>query len=1364
LHPSPVGLRPGTVVGRYEVVRCASSCVLGQVYAGFDREGHRKVVLVVDADASVETLPEIVERIAFGSSRVCVFHELPAALEDAVGANAAALSVAESPQTTRYQQRSSQMAPTRVVAPTVSMVRVRLVDTPSAAAPIPAVRDEPVEPFPALGERFALQRKLAQGGFGEVYEAFDRERQTAVAIKRLRRWGGTRLRRFKQEFRQIAGLRHPHLVKCYELFLHDDEAFFTMELVHGFSLLDWLRTTRPAPSTLLGEGAAADDSVTEPVPATRRVDFRLIRRVALELSRALEFLHERGKLHRDVKPSNVMLDGSGRVVLLDFGLLLAHDDDALDEVNLVVGTPRYMAPEQLLRVPLTSAVDLYQMGLVLFEMLTGVLPWRGTGSTAWPVRLAADAVAPSSVAECVPADLDQLVAALLRCDPAQRPSAAQVVAALDVSTTSVATPRPLETPLIGRDVELERLHDLVGQNPRAVVLVEGPSGMGKSSLVNAFCRMFAEQGESAVLLSGRCFEWETIPFNAFDAINDSLVTLLHRLVPSESATILGDDLEDVVQLFPVFSELLADPGQGRRAASLLSNEARRQSLIAYRSMLGRLAQRRRVLVVIDDLQWGDADSAKVLLDLLQRDERPPITVLAACRSERAASVPCVDALGRCGAVSLSIGPLQDADARTLCHALGTPLPESAIDAIVSEARGQPFFIAELARRMGDAESPSSASLDELIHLRAREISASARKLLAVTATVARPVARRVVEAASQAATLGPLTDAWTELSMGRWVRAERLGEHDLVECYHDRIRESVAAMFDNDERRRMHADIAEALEAHQPSHVEALSVHFLAASLPERAYPYTVEAAKLAQQSMAFEYAAGLYRAAAESAPSAEERLEHLQCRAKALASAGHGKEAADLYLQLAEVATTESSLRLRRLAAEQLVSTGHVRDGVGVLKAVLHELGVAVPQTRLGVLTAHVFQSTWISLRGWSLPRRDTPADLRELAVIDCLRVLGALMSLIDPLVSAYFVRRHARLAIRAAEPHRAAQALAEEATYISTGGSPTLSLKEAQLFARAQRMASELGDDELKVRLDALLGVSHICHSDWDGAERVFRSCEHRILRAHPGLTWELNQARLYRLYAMRNLGAWKEVASAAETLIDDAFNRQDRYAEATYRTFLGDLQPLLDDDPEAAIETMNIALARWERHDYDIIRVTAYEGICNAVLYRERGEGPGALEKVRTYWREMKRSGTWFVQVNRIVWQDIRARGLLAAAAAARGSTRTRLHRQAARDARALDGSGVNWGRGCAERLWAAVAVGKGRVPEALAHLQRAEHFFMRAGMKLMVAAVRWRRSQLLGHGEDEELAVARMEGAKNPTALLASLVPGRWGTGS
>jgi HAMP domain-containing protein len=211
----------------------------------------------------------------------------------------------------------------------------------------------------AVGERFAgrydVEEVLGSGGMGVVYRAFDREVGEPVAIKALRPdldgIDPTLLERFKQELRLARRITHRNVVRTYDLGEVDGTYYITMELVRGTTV-----------ATLIREAGRLD------VPATLTI--------GKQVCRALEVAHEEGIIHRDVKPQNLLVDHSGFLKVMDFGIarLAEHRADpgqALTAAGVVVGTPQYMAPEQLFGEPVDGRADLYATGAVLFECLTG---------------------------------------------------------------------------------------------------------------------------------------------------------------------------------------------------------------------------------------------------------------------------------------------------------------------------------------------------------------------------------------------------------------------------------------------------------------------------------------------------------------------------------------------------------------------------------------------------------------------------------------------------------------------------------------------------------------------------------------------------------------------------------------------------------------------------------------------------------------------------------------------------------------------------------------------------------------------------------------------------------------------------------
>src|SRR5688572_9395515 len=365
---------------------------------------------------------------------------------------------------------------------------------------------------------------------GVVYEARDTARDMMVALKTLRILDANLLYHFKNEFRSIADLHHPNLVTLYELFETQGQWFFTMELVEGSDFMAWLRPhAAPAeafPSTMQAE---ASGTRLEYVPHQRVVidtaprvafDEARLRDALAQLAGGLSALHGAGKVHRDIKPNNILVTPDGRVVLMDFGLvadaaLLAE----LTTMRQIAGTPVYMAPEQGVPGALVgTAADWYAVGVMLYQILTSRMPF--VGSTVQELTLAKHTPppAPTKLAPGAPGDLAELCVRLLAPDPAARPSGDEVLRILGGKSPRRAT----GDVFVGRRAELGLLDAGVAGSRKAMVavFVEGASGLGKSAFVRRFLDELA--GTGTMILTGRCYAEETVPYKAFDGIVDAL--------------------------------------------------------------------------------------------------------------------------------------------------------------------------------------------------------------------------------------------------------------------------------------------------------------------------------------------------------------------------------------------------------------------------------------------------------------------------------------------------------------------------------------------------------------------------------------------------------------------------------------------------------------------------------------------------------------------------------------------------------------------------------------------------------------------------------------------------------------------------
>ena len=265
-------------------------------------------------------------------------------------------------------------------------------------------------------------------------------------------------------------------------------------------------------------------------------DLDLLQRATRQLAEALNYLHHAGKLHCDIKPSNVLVRTDGVLKLLDFGLTSEFGLRVASE-SQVAGTPAYMSPEQGLNQPLSEASDWYSVGVMLFEALTGQRPFSGTYPDVLRDKAARDGPAPSELVDDLPPPLDDLCQELLTRRPELRPGGAEVIARLNRLWPQGRPVAPSVAGLpvnvfVGRDHELKSLADARAavRGGRAVLTyVHGSSGIGKTALVNHFVERLRAREPDVAVLAGRCYERESVSYKALDSVVDELSQYLRRL-------------------------------------------------------------------------------------------------------------------------------------------------------------------------------------------------------------------------------------------------------------------------------------------------------------------------------------------------------------------------------------------------------------------------------------------------------------------------------------------------------------------------------------------------------------------------------------------------------------------------------------------------------------------------------------------------------------------------------------------------------------------------------------------------------------------------------------------------------------------
>ena len=294
-----------------------------------------------------------------------------------------------------------------------AMSNATLIRDPEATVLIPGASSAAgaaLQPGQSLGVRYEVKALLGAGGMGMVYRAVDRELQEVVAIKTLKpeiiASDATALERFKSEIRLARKISHRNVVRTHDLGESRGLYFITMEFVEGKSLKDLVR--------LRG-----------------RLPVQVMLPIAKQLCRALEVAHDAGVIHRDIKPQNMVVEGDGTLKVMDFGiarLASRTPSQGLTEVGMVVGTPEYMAPEQLLGEEIDARADIYSAGVVMYECLTGRSPFEAESPMVLIAKVLDETpVAPHALHEDISSGLSALVMKAMARERDARPASAKVL-------------------------------------------------------------------------------------------------------------------------------------------------------------------------------------------------------------------------------------------------------------------------------------------------------------------------------------------------------------------------------------------------------------------------------------------------------------------------------------------------------------------------------------------------------------------------------------------------------------------------------------------------------------------------------------------------------------------------------------------------------------------------------------------------------------------------------------------------------------------------------------------------------------------------------------------------------------------------
>ncbi|MFM2417676.1 MAG: hypothetical protein RL385_2399 [Pseudomonadota bacterium] len=1157
-----------------------------------------------------------------------------------------------------------------------------------------------------LASRYRIARFLGRGATGAVFQAVDESRGSQpVAVKLLLSPTHQALVRLKNEFRALVGLRHPQLVAMQGLHFDQSRWFVVMDLV---------------------EQAAE-------FPGAWHGAQGVLRQRLTELLTGVQKLHAEGKVHRDLKPSNVLVDTHGHVFIVDFGLVGPGEDR--NPSGGFAGTPAYAAPEQVSGEAVGPKSDLYAVGVMLYEALTGALP----GSTpAMPLH-----TLPEGVLDA-PRDLVELCDALLQPSPAERPTPEEALDRLRVAhPTHDAAARPS---FVSRTAERLRLADAARHartEGTVLALVLGERGVGKTRLLEQFqAELVAAEG--TLVLGSRCYVQEHVPFKAFDALMDGLLAHLNTLTDDAKGALYPEDVGLLGLLFPALSSVFPAP----RIARVPADDARSRlrAFRALRSLLARLSAERPLLLYFDDLQWTDEDSLQLLHTLLEGPEPGPGLVVCTLRSEDADSERVLDTLRALTGIRRIELPLAGLAAEDASHLLDAILPDTHPEdraLLVRESRGNPYWIQALA--MHALRSGHVTSISEVARAQCESLSAEARGLVELLAISGRPTD---VDVAAAVFARGPLPIAEAlGSSLAMFVSA---GGREQLHTTHDIVRETILAALDETSQRSLHGKLADVLA--QRAHVPADQVagHFLAACRPGDARPYLLRAAAGANRAFAFARAAELYATVLHTCPSADdgpvaEALADVQARR------GHVLHAAQLYEQAA-LATPEAR-KQRSLASRAMLLRmlgGDFEGGNRQLESLCVQLGVPpMPRATLpfwiacGSLALRYLAGG--KLRGRPLPAQEAHHGLsRERVALLRHAAQGTAHS------SAHHGIYYGLQTVLHARKHRDRRhwpfVQAWEIAF-RTGVRGVSDLSDDRDMAHAIALAEENGDDELLAITLVINGVRLVYTARHREGGQYFARAEELVATRQRSMV-SVHNSLISSYYSTWMCGGRiREMMDHSVSWLVEARATGNLWSELIIRV-MGSYGRVASDDVAGAREDVKmlrtpVGRSSWFWADpWWFAEPAQYEGDYAGAL-----AACDFAREAPSFWLVHRSSShrAWFA------YYEARAHLGLALQGHARR------HRQlAAHIARALRRESSPAGPAVAAHIDALIAVHEGRRAEARRALQRAITAHGNTNFHLLALALRHRLGLLQGGAEGDATCTTALQEA----AALGVVRPLRW----
>jgi len=522
-------------------------------------------------------------------------------------------------------------------------------------------------------DRYLIIEELGRGGMGSVYRAEDTKIHEEIAIKLIKpeiSADQTTIERFRNELKIARKISHRHVCRVFDLGEDNGTHYITMEYVAGEDLKNLIRRVG-------------------------RLDTDTVVKIGRQICEGLSEAHRMGIVHRDLKPSNIMIDKEGNVRIMDFGIARTLRTRGMTGSGIMIGTPDYMSPEQAEAKEVDPRSDIYSLGVLLFEMVTGALPF--VGDSALSVALKHKTEAPPDPRELNAKASDELCALTLKCMAKDREQRFQSVAELISEFQNIQEGRSTATGIrlpqepaflredkeeteskvpvfVGREEELGRLTQMAQRGLAGkgqVVLVKGEAGCGKTALLHEFAYRAQKTYPELIVASGKCNAHTGIgdpylPFiellslltgdvaSKWDAgiITRDHAARLWRLTP-HTAQAVWENGKDLIETFIQGNALIERTQSAstvylnwleqlkkvvERKSTLPADAMLQQSNLfeQYTRVLQTLSRRQPLFLVLDDLQWIDAGSSSLLFHLGRRISENAILIVCSYRSDEIA--------------------------------------------------------------------------------------------------------------------------------------------------------------------------------------------------------------------------------------------------------------------------------------------------------------------------------------------------------------------------------------------------------------------------------------------------------------------------------------------------------------------------------------------------------------------------------------------------------------------------------------------------------------------------------------------------------------------------------------------------------